>query len=198
MSVWYDNSSQIAGSGNLFPIADGANPLGSSFTTDAAGGIFSSLDIYLGDSPADLSIDLYGDNGGPGIGALVQNIAVVAGANTYPNFPGALTTYMFAPVTLAGLTRYWIVLTAQVDDESTWNYANNVLGTGVANEFASLAGFVSANDGGPGNQFSQIMTVQSGVIPPTVTTRTPILPGIYKALGWPSRGKRIYKGVKHG
>ena len=194
MSIWYDNSSQIAGSSQFLVI--GNNPLGSSFTTDAAGGIFSSLDIYLGDSPADLSIDLYGDNGGPGIGALVQNIAVVAGANTYPNFPGALTTYTFPPVTLAGLTRYWIVLTAQADDKTTWNFASNVLGTGVANEFASLAGVVSANDGGPGNQFSQIMTVQSAA--GKVTTRTPILPGIYKALGWPSRGKRIYKGVKHG
>ena len=194
MSIWYDNSSQIAGSSQFLVI--GNNPLGSSFTTDAAGGIFSSLDIYLGDSPADLSIDLYHDNGGPGIGALVQNIAVVAGANTYPNFPGALTTYTFPPVTLAGLTRYWIVLTAQADDKTTWNFASNVLGTGVANEFASLAGVVSANDGGPGNQFSQIMTVQSAA--GKVTTRTPILPGIYKALGWPSRGKRIYKGVKHG
>ena len=194
MSIWYDNSSQIAGSSQFLVI--GNNPLGSSFTTDAAGGIFSSLDIYLGDSPADLSNDLYDDNGGPGIGALVQNIAVVAGANTYPNFPGALTTYTFPPVTLAGLTRYWIVLTAQADDKTTWNFASNVLGTGVANEFASLAGVVSANDGGPGNQFSQIMTVQSAA--GKVTTRTPILPGIYKALGWPSRGKRIYKGVKHG
>ena len=194
MSIWYDNSSQIAGSSQFLVI--GNNPLGSSFTTDAAGGIFSSLDIYLGDSPADLSIDLYHDNGGPGIGALVQNIAVVAGANTYPNFPGALTTYTFSPVTLAGLTRYWIVLTAQADDHTTWNFTSNVLGTGVANEFASLAGVVSANDGGPGAQFSQIMTVQSTA--PAVVTRTKILPGIYKALGWPSRGKRIYKGVKHG
>ena len=194
MSIWYDNSSQIAGSSQFLVI--GNNPLGSSFTTDAAGGIFSSLDIYLGDSPADLSIDLYGDNGGPGIGALVQNIAVVAGANTYPNFPGALTTYTFPPVTLAGLTRYWIVLTAQADDHTTWNFTSNVLGTGVANEFASLAGVVSANDGGPGAQFSQIMTVQSTA--PAVVTRTKILPGIYKTLGWPSRGKRIYKGVKHG
>jgi hypothetical protein len=140
-------------------VADSAlGPLANSFSTGATAVMLTDVKIKLvlvGEPRDELipcELYLYKDNGGPGLGDLVQTLGRVPNEKDVGTKPVSVEFKSpgdFDSVTLAANTRYWIKLvdiSGNRDSRLAWCWSSDTSGTGLAKEYYSDKTGVTANN----------------------------------------------------
>jgi hypothetical protein len=131
---------------------DGVGPIGASFSAPVGTKLVDvQLLLVAGDTPAgSVSVDLYSDNGGPGIGSLLGHLATIPDTSLTLNDVTLVDISSFAPIPLTS-TRYWIVVSSS-DSSAGWAFTDKQDGVGVINEYYQTAiatGVAPNTDYGP-------------------------------------------------
>jgi hypothetical protein len=138
-----------------------------------------------------VTVALYSDTGGPGIGTLLATSATTLPDTSLGESPAPFS-FPFSNYPLSANTRYWIVLSTASDSVAGWWGTSDISGTDVAPEYTHGIGEVFAND--PGGALLMQVIGDPTTPPPTPAPAsvTLVLIGLGCAL-WYSRRRKVLR-----
>jgi hypothetical protein len=144
------------------------------------------------DPTGSVTVALYSDTGGPGIGTLLATSATTLPDTSLGESP-AQFSFPFS-YALSANTRYWIVLSTASDSVAGWWGTSDISGTDVAPEYTYGIGEVFAND--PGGALLMQVIGDPATPPPTPAPAsvTLVLIGLGCAL-WYFRRRKILRST---
>ena len=150
--ILFDNLNNTLTTGSL-SVAN-AGPLAASFSTGASSVDLADvkLDLNMNQEPPTpyITVALFSDSS-TSPGTQLTTIGTLSDGNF--GSPGVYDFPLSTSYLLAANTRYWIELSSSTNSSQNWDTASTATGTGVASEYYSVAGTVSANNGASSTPF---------------------------------------------